>query len=74
MTEIETKILELRNLQRLTQNALNFLADCDVKGRDVFAVGEIVTWLQAMSKQVGAQLDSMATPETPIEPEVVTAS
>ena len=68
-SNIEARLKELNNVNRIITNAINLIADVDIKGAHCGAVVEILGWLtgfsQSLTGQVKALEATLPAKETP---------
>ena len=56
---IEQRLKELKNVNRLITNAFNLICDTEVKGSHAVAVGEILQWLDGFRKSIEGQVTAL---------------
>lgn len=57
VTNIQTRITELKNVLRLISNTINLINDMDIKGAYSGPVSEILGWLEGFKKSVNNQVE-----------------
>lgn len=65
-SNIQTRIAELTNVNRIVTNALNLITDVEIKGGHAGPVAEILGWLTGFSKSLTDQVKTLeaALPKT----------
>lgn len=75
--QIESRLVDLKNVNRLATNAINLINDIEIKGAYAGPVLEIVQWIDGIKKAVQTQIDALeplmpkAEAPTVVEAEVV---
>jgi hypothetical protein len=57
--QIETRLTDLKNVNRLASNAINLINDIEIKGAYAGPVLEIVQWIEGIKKAVQTQIDAL---------------
>jgi len=58
-TNIEARLKELSNVNRIITNAINLISDVDIKGGHAGAVVEILGWLTGFSQSLTGQMKAL---------------
>jgi len=56
---IQTRIAELSNVNRIVTNTINLITDVDIKGGHAKPVAEILAWLDGFSKTLTTQVQAL---------------
>jgi len=59
MKQIEARLADLKNVNRLASNAINLINDIEIKGAYAGPVLEIVQWIDGIKKAVQTQIDAL---------------
>ena len=57
--QIEARLADLKNVNRLATNAINLINDIEIKGAYAGPVLEIVQWIDGIKKAVQTQIDAL---------------
>ena len=57
--QIEARLADLKNVNRLASNAINLINDIEIKGAYAGPVLEIVQWIDGIKKAVQTQIDAL---------------
>jgi hypothetical protein len=57
--QIETRLADLKNVNRMATNAINLINDVEIKGAYAGPVLEIVQWIDGIKKAVSTQIDAL---------------
>lgn len=70
-SNIQARLAELNNVNRIVSNAINLINDVEIKGAHSGPVAEILGWLTGFSKSLTTQVttlsDALPKPE-PVKP------
>ena len=75
--QIEARLADLKNVNRLASNTINLINDVEIKGAYAGPVVEIIQWIDGIKKAVQTQIDALepllpkAEAPTVVEAEVV---
>jgi hypothetical protein len=71
--QIELKIRELENVERICKNATNLIAEMEVKGAYAKPVAEVIDWLMGITQTLKTQIDPLKAllPKESVQPTVV---
>lgn len=72
MKQIETRVKELENINRICGNAINLLNDMEVKGAYCKPVSEVLDWLAGLKTNIQTNIDQLKTllPKESVTPTV----
>lgn len=59
VANINARLKELGNINRIIQNAVNLIADVEIKGGHAGAVAEILGWLTGFSQSLQSQMKAL---------------
>jgi hypothetical protein len=56
---INARLKELNNVNRIIQNTVNLINDVEIKGGHCYAVAEILGWLGGFSQSLNSQVKAL---------------
>lgn len=59
VANIQARLKELNNVNRIIQNAVNLINDVEIKGGHSVAVAEILSWLVGFSQSLISQVKTL---------------
>jgi hypothetical protein len=57
--QIEVRLADLKNVNRLATNTINLINDVEIKGAYAGPVMEIIQWIDGIKKAVQTQIDAL---------------